>query len=387
MKKWRCSFSVEGLNIERFLRAADARGILLKDVCREHDKRLTATTTEDGILTLMEISAQGGWEFTKGSRMGFGRMIDVLHRRRLMAGVFLLCAITVFIATRFVWRVEIVDAGVYTADVYATLNEIGLRTPMLRRHIDLAEIQAALQWRYPRTAWVECGWRGTTLVIRLIEGHIMPDSLTHASGSDVTALRDGIVKSIVTAAGTPVVAPGDVVKKGQVLIKGEERTSNGEYRPVSAEGCVMARVWDNVQVQTCIYGISTEYTGRRQQVKTIVSPWFSLWPVDKPVYEQQDIAVSSVPLGGFFVPLSIRTETRYECVLKREMMDFDKLIAEGNAAATRKLLQLVDEKESFVDIWVNWSIIDNEILLSEAVGERLMDIAQQESCSGMAATE
>ena len=68
-------------------------------------------------------------------------------------------------------------------------------------------------------------------------------------------------------------------------------------------------------------------------------------------------------------------------------LDFESIVREGSEAAISKLLQSAGAEESYVDIWVNWSIIDDEILLSEAIGERLMDIAQQESCSGMAATE
>lgn len=58
----------------------------------------------------------------------------------------------------------------------------------------------------------------------------------------MVAARDGIVDSIRTKAGTALVQPGDVVRKGQILIRGEERTGSG-VRAVSARGVVMgARV-------------------------------------------------------------------------------------------------------------------------------------------------
>lgn len=387
MKVWRRAFYVEGLNVERFIHAAEEQGITLYEMRRCGDKRIAAAAPEDVFPMLDSIAIQGGWTFIKGKRQGMGRAADVLRYRWLLVLIFLLCCCLVMLATRFMWRIRVTDAGVYAADIHAALEEMDIRPPMLRSKVDPARIQAALEWRYPMAAWVECGWRGTTLSIRIIDGYTAQGTSDASSSSAIIAGRDGIIESIVTAAGTPVVSPGEIVRKGQVLIKGEERTSNGEYRPVSAQGCVMAHVWDTVQVQTPLYGIETDYTGRSQVVQSVACPWFPLATNDQSPYELQDVSISTMPLGGLFIPVYVRTEKRLECTLNREMQDLERLIADGEAASIRKLRQSAAADESYVDIWVNWSIIDDEILLSEAVGERLMDIAQQECCSGMAATE
>lgn len=387
MKKWRCGFRIEGLNIERFIRCAEERGVRLTDMRRCGDRMLIAEADEDAFPILTDTAAKGGWIFTRGKRRGIGLALTTVRQRWVLAAVIIACMAGLILAAHCMWSISIVDGGVYTADIRIAMKELGIRPPMFRWQVDPAKIQAALEWRYPNAAWVECGWRGTELVIRVVEGHVVNDASQADACNDIVASRDGIIESIVTASGTPVVSPGEVVLKGQILIKGEERTSGDETRPVAANGCVMARVWDTAQVKTSLSGWQTEYTGRTHTTQTVVSPWFPLWHPAETPYEQQDVSITTIPLGGFFIPLQLKRESRYEITVYQEPLDFESLVREGSNAAIRKLRQSAEAEESYVDIWVNWSIIENEILLSEAIGERLMDIAQQESCSGMAATE
>ena len=104
-------------------------------------------------------------------------------------------------------------------------------------------------------------------------------------------------------------------------------------------------------------------------------------------YVHQDISVSEIPIGGFFWPFAIRKETRIETDIRSDTTDYRSVLDENNRAASQKLFELIGGKESLVDIWVNWSIIEDEILLSVATGEMLVDIAQQERSSDMAASD
>lgn len=379
--------TVEGLNLERFIRRAGECSINLIGLERKGGRCISAVTDEAKLDELRDIADAGGWRMHSGERVGAGHMMERLCGRWLLLAILLAVCAGMLVVTRFVWRIEVYDAGAYEADIAQALAEMGIHAPMVRGDIDLLELRDALEWRYPQVAWIECGLRGMRLEIRVVEGVHGDTEITGNGPCDIVATRAGVVQRIETRAGTPVVKAGDVVSAGDTLIKGEERTSGGAVRQVAARGSVYARVWDSAAVQTSLRVVESDPTGRTQTARTVESPWFSLWRVEPAEYVHQDVTMREIPLGGFFWPLKIRDETRIETDLRSAMTDYRSVLDENNRAAVLKLYELAGGKESLVDNWVNWSIIEDEILLSVATGERLMDIGRQERSSGMAVTE
>lgn len=384
---FRKSFTVEGLNLERFVQRAGEKGIMLHRIIRSGARRFSAQTDEAVFAQLAELADQGGWIMTPGKRVGAGRTADrLLGRRWLLVGICLMAALCMA-GARMIWRVQIIGAGAYEPDVMTALEELGVAFPMSRGRIVPGAIRDALEWRYPEVAWVEVGLRGATLEIRLVDGVTGQTEAAPCGPCNVVAVQDGVVQRIITRAGTPVVKPGDVVRKGDVLIKGEERTSGEQVRLVAARGSVFARVWISAAVTMPLNVTETDYTGRTWEEQIVTSPWFPLWQGKLSEFAHEDIAVHEMPLGGFIWPLMFREEIHHEADYRSVKADLQSVIDDAERAARRKLLHAGGGSESLVDIWVNWSIIKDEILLSVATGEKLVDIARQERSSGMAATE
>ena len=385
-RPWPITFTAEGLNIARFLRLAGDAGLRLTDLHRSSTRRITAAIREADYPALQEIARRGGWKITTGSRKGMGRAAEWLRKRWLLVGAVICGGIALLAASRVMWSVRIENAGSYDADIRAAVTDMGIAPPMLRAQVDLGELRDALQWRYPRIAWFECGWRGTALVIRPAEGSIPRTDASIAECCDVVATRDGVIHRIVTDAGTPVVAPGDVVRAGEVLIRGEERTSDGGVRPVAARGSVIARVWLGASVRMPVTEVITEYTGREEKVCTIRTPWFDLWPMPGSAFAHYDTAVSEMSFGGIFLPMTLHSERRMEAEFTVTRRNQSALEAEAYAAAVRKLREKLGPDESLIDIWGNCSMIDDENLLSLAFGEIHAEIGKQVPASGMAAS-
>ena len=386
MRPWPISFTAEGLNIARFLRFAGEENIRLTNIRRKGSKKVAACVCEDSLPALEALAMRGGWKLKLGTRQGAGRAAEWLRGRWLLAAAAMIVGIALYAASQVIWQIEITGAGAYSADIRAALAEMGITAPMLRSSINLGELRDELEWRYPRLAWFECGWRGAALIISPAEG-VLPLVDQREDVCNIVASRDGLVHTIVTKAGTPVVKPGDVVGKGDVLIRGEERTANGEIRPVAAQGSVIARVWTAAAVEMPVFETITNYTGRTESVWTIRTPWFDFWPLKASSFDQYDTAVSEMAFGGIFLPVKLHMEMRMEAEITSLRRDQAELKADANAAALRKLHEKLGPNESLIDIWGNCSMIDDETLLSVATGEMLAEIGMQAIESGMAAPE
>ena len=385
-RPWLIAFSVEGLNTERFIRQAGEKKIRLTGLRRSAPRRITGLLPEDDLPMLQELALQGGWRLTTGARHGAGRAAEWLRRRWLFTAAAVMAGLCLLAASQVVWRIEIVDGGSYSADIREALVELGVEAPMLRSQVEIGELRDALEWRYPRIAWFECGLRGSVLTIRPEIG-VLPRTDTGYDGScDVVAARDGIVHTIVTRAGTPVVKAGDIVQAGDVLIRGEERTSEGQVRAVAARGSVIARVWEGTSIRMPATETVTVYTGQSETVWTLRTPWFDLWPIGESAYAQYDAAVSETKLCGIFIPVTLHVETRMEAECTTQLRNMDELEADAYEAAVRKLHEKLGPEESLIDIWGNCSMIDAESVLSVAIGEMRVEIGVQRSASGMAAS-
>lgn len=376
MKGCQRGFTVEGLNLERFIRQAGERNILLSRL-RRSGRKMSALADEDTLPLLLELAEQGGWRLSIGRRHGAGRIADLIKGRRLLLIALTAAGLCMAVASQMMWRVEIHDAGVYQADLERYLTAQGIRPMIWKRSLDLAALRDELEWRYPKVAWVECGWRGMTLKITLVEGVAQGETLGHTGAGDVVALRDGVVDSVITVAGTAQVKVGDIVRKGQILILGQERTSDDLIRPVAARGQVLARVWDGAVVRMSAEETSTIYTGESEEVWMVTCPWFSLWKPEPSQFNDEDVAVRELPLGGLFFPLSYRVETRLEADHVVKPRDLEQLKAEAGIAALRLLRQKIGIHDDLVDKWVDYCMIEGEILEAVGIGERLVDIAQQ----------
>ncbi|MGN0747934.1 MAG: sporulation protein YqfD [Aristaeellaceae bacterium] len=375
MKGVRRRFTVEGLNLERLIRQAGEAGIPLTAMMRR-GRKIRGAAEEDELPRLQQLADKGGWRLTVGGRIGAGRVVDMLRRRVTLAALCVLVAAGMTAASQLMWRVELVDAGVYEADMRQYLDERGVSPVCWKASVDPSDLRDDLEWRYPQAAWVEVGWRGTTLQITVVAGTPVGDTVTVDGSGDVVASRDGIIDRVMTVAGTPQVKSGDLVREGQVLIAGEERTSGGETRPVAARGVVMARVWDAAAVRMSVMERETVYTGRTLQVQNVSLPWFDLWTCAPSGYEQEDVAVRTMPLGGLFLPLILRWETHMEASVSVQPREIELLKAEAAVAALHKLRQKTGVADDFVDKWVDYSMIEGEILDAVAYGERIVDIAR-----------
>ena len=369
------AFCIEGLNLERYLRQA-AESNLTVTAVKRNGRRMTAIAEESDFLALQTLAEQGGWRFTRGCRRGAGRLVDCVIARKTLLVMATVIVVILFLSTQVIWHIELRDAGIYAADLEAYLMQHDIHPMKMKRSVDLNTLRDALEWRYPDIAWADCGWRGGTLCIRLVQGTAMGDAVSQNGAGDIIASRDGIVESVITLAGTDLVKPGDVIRKGQMLIQGMERVADEGVIPVMARGQVFARVWENVAVRVPLWETQTNYTGRETVVTTVICPWFSLWSLPEQIYDTEDIEYRKTPLGGIFLPLSFAEQTHMETELMSKRRNEEVVRAEAGEAALRALLEKAGKRDDLVDKWVDCCMIEDEVIEAVATGEWIVDVAQ-----------
>jgi len=364
-------FCVTGLNLERFLNLLGKNGIPLVSIRRTDSRTLVCECFSCDLSAICALAQEKGWRIHQTVPLRWSARLRWLRQRPGIPAGVVLTLVAVMILSGFVWRVEIHGAGSYQADISAFLKQSGYSAGRARNSIDAEALEQLLTHRYPKLAWFHAYVSGVTLTVDVTPGVPMPD-LPSDVPCDIVASRGGIVDSIQVYAGTAVVKPGDVVKKGQLLIQGMERSSDGATVGVAAEGVVNARCWQSCTVHTPLYEIASEETGRQTVLTRIVTP---VWqqPVQTADYLACNTYMEEIPVGGSFFPIVLQRITQCEVSMHYIPRDLENVRREAAEAALKRLKLRLFGYE-IIDKWVDYCMIEGESLAATATGEWLMDI-------------
>jgi similar to stage IV sporulation protein len=112
--------------------------------------------------------------------------------------------------------------------------------------------------------WVRARIEGSTLKIKIEEKINPPDLQKGTLEGDLVASMDGEIAKIYTISGTAQVKPGDIVKKGQVLVSGIEGKEGFKFE-TRAEGSALANTFYEKNMEIQVEGEKLEFTGEKDE--------------------------------------------------------------------------------------------------------------------------
>ncbi len=365
-------FRLNGLNLERFLNLMRQQEIPLLAVRRNHAHSLTCQCYSADLPAISALAQEKGWRMEDIGPMGLSAFWQKARKRPGIPIGLALMLLCMLVLSQFIWQIEVVNAGPYQADIVSFLQESGYHEGVPMRSIDAKALESMLVHRYPEIAWFHVHAAGMTLVVEVSHGVPMPDLMEETSG-DIVADRNGIIHAIRVYAGTPMVRAGDVVQKGDVLIRGVERGRDEQQTPVRADGVVTARCWDSFTAAVPMTEVISTETGREITGGRIHTPWFD-WPkFQAPDFLAFNLHIAQTPLAGAFFPVFYQRLTCREVAMEYRPRDAQKVQKEA-ADAALKMLKTALFDDEIIDKWVDYCMIEGDRLAATVTAERLVDI-------------
>lgn len=194
----------------------------------------------------------------------------LLRRPAIPLGV-LLFAGWMFYSTRLIWDIRI-DGAQKTdpSEIIALLDELGCGVGDYYPAIDFNDLHARYAASQQDIAWLSVYMNGTVAEVQVRE--LWKDERTHPSENiyaNILADADGIVDVVNVREGQACVKPGDLVRKGQVLISGVIEQKDGSIRYEYASGEVVCRTAYPIHVEIRTNRETKAYTGRETVKKSI----------------------------------------------------------------------------------------------------------------------
>lgn len=212
-------------------------------------------------------AALGGYvRYELSPPLGLPARLSVIRRHipSLIAGI--LCSLLVIFLSSLVWEVRIQGADAEESLLLEeSLAECGFSVGRRWENIDLEEVELSLLEARPELAWVHINRRGTVATVTVMPKEGAPLSGTQFEASNIVADFDGVIEEITVNSGLALVSPGQVVRRGDILISGVITTEGGTVL-TRAEGSVIAHVAGSVSA-TAVTEEHSEETVRGEPLR------------------------------------------------------------------------------------------------------------------------
>ena len=191
-------------------------------------------------------------------------IIRVKRQISLIAGILIFLG-GLYLLSTHLWAIEITTKeNIAPFEIRKELTDLGIKPGLSKNDIDVYSLEKKLEDINSNILWIRARIEGSTLKV-VIEEKVTPPNISKAAVvGDCVAKMDGEIKRIYIKSGTSNVAPGKMVKEGDVLIKGVEGKEGGEYS-VAAMGTVIANTFYEKEMEIKISGTKLEKTGEKDE--------------------------------------------------------------------------------------------------------------------------
>jgi similar to stage IV sporulation protein len=349
---------VRGIAPERFINLCCNKKIFIWDLKRiEEDYQFHIIAKN--YKNLKPIAKKTGMIPVITKKTGFPFLMHRYRKRKgFFAGIFV-CVIIVFILSLFLWDINILGGSKYTPEAMVKfLEDNHVYTGIMKNKVDCQEIEETIRLAYNDIGWVSAEIKGTRLIIKITETNMPAPAEIAIEPSHIVATKDGIIIRIITRAGTPKVKPGDVVKKGDILVSGINEIK-GDFdailrlQPTVADADIVIKSYYDYYEAFPMRYTHKNFTGDTKKgyfVAFALKKLFLYNPRNS--YVKYDIIVNENKLhvtNTFYLPF------RYGTISTREYVEETKTYTEQEAITIAKL-----RLKRYFD-----KLIENDVLITE----------------------
>lgn len=266
--------SITGINTLRFINLLKQNNIRLFNIKRMSDTTECVMFAKDfkKIKSLAKIT---GVRVRISKKNGPGFFIfNNRNRYFLVAGLIIFIIIILWSIQKIV-KIEIRGNEYYAStEIYEFLTENNIDYGSAVKNISCKDIEKLMLNHFDLLTFVSVHINGNTLIITVKENKTVKQEKEDETPCNLVATEDGVVVSIITRAGVPLVKAGDEVKREDVLVysKIDYNKIMGEnygYETVCSDADILIRV--NKEYKDIVNRKYEKrvYTGSIQKVKGI----------------------------------------------------------------------------------------------------------------------
>lgn len=366
---------------EKLIERATAQGARFDSV-RLSGRSMLVTCDAGSARVLVRLCERFAIPCRVTRRGGVSALKRFARRRATLLVGFAVAAALCWLFLGRIWFVDVTLSGEVPelgdpVLLRQALADAGVR-PGAAVNADLGLLSTRLQSSLDGYSYIGLRRQGVRLLLEAVPELPAPGLYDVEAARDLVSDRDGVVVRAIAQSGELCVKPGDAVRRGQLLIRGEEKATTEETRPIAALGEVIVRAWYAGEARLPLRQAKVRYTGRAS-TSSALRLMDARWPITEGAeFASQAVELRVLPVGGLFLPLWIEERACFETETAFEAIDPEALKVRLSALALADAgLSLAREgpaEYNLADSWVTYEI-EGGALLARAVYEIHTDAA------------
>lgn len=206
-----------------------------------------------------------------------------IDRVGLLIGAFV-CIVCLYVSSLFVWDIQTDGDGISDGELLSLLSNSGLDYGTYIPSLDIKSVENNVLIACDKLSFISINLDGSTAHIEYGNRKTFDIENDDGTPSNIVADEDGQIINRITQSGSAVCSPGDVVKKGELLISGLYESNRFGTRAVKACGKVYAEVSRRIEIFYPFEAYEKVYTSKSSSGLSLI-----FFGMKKSVYSCSDM--------------------------------------------------------------------------------------------------
>lgn len=372
---------VTGPGLEKFLNLASQRRIPLWNIRRLREDVLIASTRVGGLKKLRPLVRRCGARIKIKRKAGFPFLVAHLRSRWAWSLGAAMCVVTVCLLAGQIWFIQLVGCPKNLQQtVKKQLAAAGLVIGAPKSQLDPNQIAQKVVDTTEVLAWVGVEFHGTLAKVRVVP-KVLAKKPKFGS-CHLVATRDAEIIHLIVYNGQGMVQPGELVKKGQIIVSGQVFYQPDEANPLvrdTGREFVEPKV-ENVQASAFVegrfwlegYGEATGQQVQRTKIRTTILSReyylgkFRIW------HKSLGKATGSMRIERkeriVYQPIKLKVIEKHGIIEREQKLDAQKLAYQKAQSQVRRQLGPGDKIENIKPIVLREGQLVRVKILAECRG-------------------
>lgn len=311
--------SIEGINIEKLLNTLIRNKINIYDVKRINSTKMEFKVDRKDFKEFKKIYRNSKFEVKVKQHIGLPFLAKRIYKYKGMWICAIISLVILMSTSLFVTDIYIqAPEGIDKASVRKELANAGVKPGVYKKSIDRKEVRDHVMSKFDDIAYVSINVKGTNIFVTVTKKDESLQQKKETNYCNVIANKDGIIEKVIPRSGNQMVNPGDIVRKGDVLVSGANSKSMPEVWATT--------YYESKQVDSYIEQ-RKDRTGKKKTVYT-----FSFYDeefilrrnIEYKNYEIENKEYK-ISIGDYTFPLKIKASTFHEVNIKEIEKDTEEV--------------------------------------------------------------